>query len=240
MKLFLRLKNLIRSIGAMINTPPVQLPPHCSNINALLLHLCNFDSELHMWALRWIAYPLRHPGAKMATCLLINGSPGTGMSLFFEGVVAKLYGDDARVMPGRALLGYFNSWAEGARFVIIDGGHSTHKSAAAQIKRLITSERTLIHAKFKDRKMAENQMNFVFITGEINAIPVGPNDHRFMVIEAPPPQETFFYRAVYDEIQNGGVDAFRQYLTVELDMADFDEHTMPPAAPHYRGDREAA
>lgn len=236
--IFRSVKNLIRSIGAILTTPPAQRPPHCGNIDSLLLHLCDFDHKLHKWVLQWLAYPLRHPGAKMTTCLLVNGGQGTGKNLFFEGVVAKLYGDAARVLPGSELFGSFNPWADCARFVVIDGAYS--KLATAQLKAHITSGRIFIKEKFKEPRLVKNKMNFVFLTGELDFLPAGSEDRRFMVLEAPPAQAPRFYQAVANEIQNRGIDAFRDYLMFGLDMDGFDGNTLPPAAPQYRREQEAA
>lgn len=239
MKLIFRnLKNLVRSIAVIVNKPRAHLPPHCGNINSLLLHLCDFDAELHKWVLQWIAYPLRNPGAKMGTCLLINGGEGTGKNLFFEGVVAKLYGDAARVLPGTRLFEAYKPWADSARFVVIDGDYST--PAAIHLKALVTNDRVFLDKKPAPPKMVPNHMNFVFVSGEFDFLPAGAQDRRFMVIEAPPAQKPFFYRAVANEIQNGGIDAFHEFLMFKLDMTGFDTHTLPPAAPHYRQTKEAA
>jgi putative DNA primase/helicase len=236
--IFRSIKNFLRNVGIVINRRAVHQHPHCTNINSLLLHLCDFDSELHKWVLQWIAYPLRNPGAKMATCLLVNGPQGTGKSLFFEGVVARLYGDAARAMPGAKLFGDYNAWTDRARLVVIDGSYT--KPAAAKLKSLVSSDRIFINDKFKDTRVVPNNMNFVFITGEFDFLPAGAQDRRFMVIEAPPAREPLFYRAVVSEINTGGLDAFREFLMVNLDMTGFDERTMPPAAPHYRSAKEAA
>ncbi len=88
--------------------------------------------------------------------------------------------------------------------------------------------------------MVPNQMNFVFLTGELDFLPSGSEDRRFMVLEAPPAQAPRFYQAVTNEIENRGIDAFRDFLMFGLDMEGFDENTLPPAAPQYRREREAA
>lgn len=77
-------------------------PAHCGNIMTLLAHLCDMDDELQLWVLRWLAYPLRNPGARMSTALVLNGGQGSGKSLFLNFVVAELYGDvAAKIRPPR-------------------------------------------------------------------------------------------------------------------------------------------
>jgi putative DNA primase/helicase len=226
--LFRSLKNLIRTIGVVINTPPVTLPPHCSNINVLLLHLCDFDHDLHKWVLRWLAYPLHHPGVKMSTCLVFNGGQGSGQIAFFNLVMARVYGSSSRRIKGHHLRNTFNGWAVGARMVIIDGEYS--RAMARTLKSLLASSHLWVNEPAKQERMEQNQMNFVFLSNGLDFLPVQANDRRFVVVEVPPPQPPAIYRAFNAEIQNGGVEAFRHYLLHELDMANFNEHTPPPQA----------
>ena len=41
------------------------------------------------WVLKWLAYPIQHPGAKMRTALVLHGPQGTGKNMFFEAIMAK-------------------------------------------------------------------------------------------------------------------------------------------------------
>ena len=56
----------------------------------LLEYLCSEEKNSRIvfdWVLKWIAYPIQHPGAKMRTALIFHGPQGTGKNLFFEGEV---------------------------------------------------------------------------------------------------------------------------------------------------------
>lgn len=220
------LKNFIRTIGNLISPQVRHLPTHCSNINSLLLHLCDYDRELHQWVLRWIALPLRKPGVKMSTALMVNGSEGTGKSLFFDRIVSAMYGAGARHIEGQRVSAAFNSWAAGARYVVIEGEYS--KRTTVQLKELVSSRDLIINTKGAETTQEPNQMNFVFITGGENFLPLSAASRRFAIVEAPPAQDSEFYRAVVEEMKNGGLDAFHLFLLSALDMGDFDENTMPP------------
>lgn len=225
-KLITSIKTLVRKISVLLSTPPAFLPPHCCNISALLMHLCDNDQELHRYVLRWIAFPLRTPGAKMSTALLVNGGQGTGKSMFFDQVVGTLYGPRARHIDGSQLPGRFNDWASNALYVTIDGRFSVRSTST--LKALITSTDLLITRRLQLAQRQPNKMNFVFLSGAADFLPIDATDRRFCVIEAPPAASSRFYRAVVDEISNGGVDAFFHYLMSELDMGDFNEYTAPP------------
>ncbi|HEY6527102.1 MAG TPA: hypothetical protein VIZ65_00290, partial [Cellvibrionaceae bacterium] len=57
----------------------------CANILNALYLLCNSDDEIFRWLIRWLAYPLQNPGAKMDTAILCH-SPvhGSGKSILFD------------------------------------------------------------------------------------------------------------------------------------------------------------
>ena len=73
--LFTAIKAFFRSLTA--NAPVTQAPTSCGNINALLLHLCDFDHALHMWVLRWLAFPLQNPGLVSIPLGFLAGWLGT-------------------------------------------------------------------------------------------------------------------------------------------------------------------
>jgi hypothetical protein len=228
------MKNLFTAIKAFFSSltadaPITHAPSSCGNINALLLHLCDFDEELHMWVLRWLAYPLRNPGAKMSTCILVNGGEGTGKSMFFGEVMASLYGDGARTIFAPSLQPKALRWAEDAKFVVVHGRYSD--ASMHHLKHLVTDSALYTGAVGRSAGVLKpNNMNFVFLTGEVDFLPADVGNRRFVVIEAPPPRQPNFYLAARFEIQNGGAEAFRHYLMCGIDMADFNTTTRPPVA----------
>lgn len=231
-------KRLVRTLVLLTDPAPTRMPSCCVNINALLLHLCDFDHELYAYVLKWLAYPLRHPGAKMSRALIFNGGQGSGKSMFFSRVVAALYDDQARHLDHMVLSSSFNPWAASARFVLAEG--SLTNSAQVTLKRTISSDTAVIHDKGVPDRTERNQMNFVFLSGAADFLPASVGDRRFVVIEVPPARDPLFYRAVRDEIDNGGVDAFRQYLIRGLDLGTFDQYTLPPVTARARAQLETA
>lgn len=201
-------------------------PAHCGNIMTLLAHLCDMDDEVHLWVLRWLAFPLRNPGARMSTALVFNGSEGSGKSLFMNFVVAEIYGDRAAKIRPRDLHSTFIGWIEGASLVVVDGDFA--RQHVAKIKTAMTSESFVVERKGQASRVVSNRLNFIYVTSSPDFLPADIGNRRFMVIEVPPRQQRAFYQAVAHEIAEGGVDAFRDYLMHGLDMGTFDEHTPPP------------
>lgn len=214
-------------------------PVNFTNIKVLLLHLCDFDEELCLWVMRWLAYPLRNPGAKMDRALVINGEEGTGKRLFVNGVVRQLYEvGQARAIRDLKMHAALNEWAA-AQLVVVHGQFS--KSNAVRLKELVTAESVLVQQAEAERaRRRRNYMNLVFLSNSPEFLPVIETDPRLCVVEAPPAREKAFYLAVAEEINNGGVDAFRDFLMRDLDMGSFDQHTAPPLHRAGRAVLEAA
>jgi hypothetical protein len=203
-------------------------PPHCGNIRTLLLHLCDMDEQLCLWVLRWLAFPLRNSGAKMSTAVIINGYNGTGMSLFFERVAARLHGDNGRVITARQLHdGFFSRYVAASSLVAVDGPVAPRH--VARLKELISAESIIVSDAGQAPRTRPNRLNFVFMSSSPDFLPEDIGNRRFVVIEAPPARQASFYEAIRHEIEHGGVDAFREYLMRDLVMGDFNADTPPPA-----------
>lgn len=238
---FATINAYIAKLNAALTAPtsaPIDArPAHCGNIMTLLAHLCDMDDEVRLWVLRWLAFPLRNPGARMSTALVFNGSEGSGKSLFMNFVVAAIYGDSAVKIRPRDLHRTFNGWMDDASLAVVDGDFA--RSYIAKMKAAMTAQSFVVERKGQVPRVAANRLNFIYVTSSPDFLPAEIANRRFMVIEVPPRQQCAFYQAVVHEIAEGGVDAFRDYLVHGLDMGAFNEHTPPPAGTFFDDRRTA-
>jgi hypothetical protein len=235
--------HLFRRLGAAMRDKLADRTHHqplnYCNIMVLIRHLCDFDEALVQWVLRWIAYPLRTPGAKMNMALVVNGEEGTGKSLFFVRVVAALHQPGTAYVCGAdKLQSTFNGWAAAARLVVFDGRFS--KRNASRLKALVTASSLHVVRKGHPEQKLPNLCNFIFLSTSSEFLPVLETDRRLCLLEAPPRMRHETYDAIAHEIANGGVDAFRNFLLHDLDMGNFCESTRPPAHPAGRAVLEVA
>lgn len=222
-------KSFVRAIGKIVAPAPRETPTNCVNINSLLMHLCDFDQLTYRYVLKWLAYPIQNPGAKMQRALVFNGPQGTGTSLFFDRVVAALYGAQGHhVSSHQVMHGHLKDWAAEARMVVIEGDYSARLSA--QLKALVSSQFIYIDQEGKRRRIPPNRTNFIFLSDSADLLPLSACDRRFFIVEAPPARERLFYIAVAEEIENGGVEAFFDYLKSAVDLTGFNEFSGPPMA----------
>lgn len=204
----------------------------CDKLLELLWTLCSAESngvELYEWVLKWLAYPLQNPGAKMKSCIVIHGPQGTGKNLFFE-AYADIYGEYAETIGQSALEDKFNSdWASRKMFIIANEvvASSDKYHLKNPLKVIITDKRNRINPKNLPAYSESNHMNLVFLSNEYQPVVLENDDRRHCVIWTPPAKDQRFYDAVADERDNGGVQALYQTL-LEVDLTDFKPDTKPP------------
>mgnify|MGYP000917474377 CR=1 FL=1 len=200
----------------------------------LLHHLCAESAEtakgvedVMTWVLRWLAYPLQHPGAKMRSALVFHGPQGTGKNLFFE-IMTAIYGRYALVVGQEQLEMQYNDWQSGKLFLIGDEVIARQElyHQKNKLKSFITGETLQIHPKFMPLRTEKNHINVVFLSNEEQPLALEPADRRYFVVYTPPQRTDGLYDEVSQCIKSGGIEAFYHYL-LHLDMADFNEYAKP-------------
>lgn len=179
------------------------------------------------WVLKWLAYPLQHPGAKMQTALVIHGPEGTGKNLFF-GAISKIYGEYSSLVTQSELEDKFNGWLSRKLFIIANEVISRHelRHHVGKIKNYVTEPELPIREMYMPLRYEANHANILFLTNELHALQMSPGDRRFMVIRTPKALSAQFYAAVAAELENGGAAALYRYL-LDIDCAEFNEHAKP-------------
>lgn len=205
----------------------------CDRILGLLEYMCSGEKnsrELFTWILKWCAYPIQHPGAKMKTTVVVHGGQGLGKNLFFEAVMA-IYGPYGRILDQDALVDKHNDWASRKLFLIADevvaSAHRfEHKN---KLKTLITGTMIRINPKHIAAYDEANHCNLVFLSNESMPVVLEEDDRRHCVLWMAQPKPEEYYKAVAQEMREGGIAALHDYL-LHLDLGDFNPHTKPPAS----------
>ncbi|SDH05591.1 MULTISPECIES: DUF5906 domain-containing protein [unclassified Duganella] len=199
----------------------------------LLYSLCASEpgrDELFQWVLRWLAYPLQHPGAKMQTALLFFGEKqGTGKSLFFEGIVKPIYGEYGATGGQNQLDSTYTVWRSQKLFVLFEEilSRQDKYSSIGLIKHMITGRTQPISQKFKDDRDEANHMNTVMLSNEFQAVPLEPHDRRFCVADVRAELDPELLKKIKAVLEDGLIEAFYAFL-LEYPLGDFNPHTWPP------------
>lgn len=203
----------------------------CECLLELLEYLCSEEDnprEVFQWVLKWLAYPIQHPGAKMQTAILMHGPEGTGKNTFF-GAVRAIYGVYAGIFDQVQLESQFNGWASGKLFMIgnevVTRAELYHQQG--RLKNMITEREWQVNEKHLPTRIERNHCNFVFLSNRIDIAKLDKDDRRYCVIWTPPALSETFYREAAVELAAGGAAALHDYL-LKLDLGDFDAHAKPP------------
>lgn len=204
----------------------------CDCLLGLLEYLCRNDdnsAEVYHWLLCWLAYPLQNPGAKMASAVIMHGPQGTGKSTFFN-CISKIYGDYATVLNQRGLEDKFNSdWSDSKLFIlaeeVVTRAEMWH--IKNELKELVTGEWIRINPKNIAAYRQRNQVNIVYLSNENQPLPIDNDDRRHLVVYTPVALSEQFYDDVFQEIENGGIEALYDYL-LHLDLTGFHPKKRPP------------
>lgn len=211
--------------------PTVPKQGQCSSLLEILEYMSAEEdnaSEVYQWMLRWLAYPIQHPGAKMKTALVIHGPQGGGKNLFFE-AVRDIYGRYGISIDQSALEDKHNDWAEKKLFIIADEviARNEMHHTKNKLKSFITSGRLRINPKHVMAHDEENHVNIVFLSNEAQPLALERDDRRHLVVWMPPSMPHSYFANAIDELQNGGVAALHHYL-LNIDLGDFNPGSRPP------------
>lgn len=211
--------------------PTVARSGSCEVLLELLRYLCSHEDNpdtLYEWVLRWLAYPIQHPGAKMKTALVLHGPQGAGKNLFFESVMA-IYGEYGRVVDQNAIEDKFNDWASKKLFLVADEVVARQElyHTKNKLKAFITGDWIRINPKNVSAWEERNHVNLVFLSNETQPLVLERDDRRYTVIWTPAELLPGFYQDVKDEIRAGGIEALHHHL-LNLDLGDFEAWTRPP------------
>ncbi|WP_428718565.1 DUF5906 domain-containing protein [Undibacterium curvum] len=200
---------------------------NCDLILALLSYLCG-DDVIAEWVLKWLAYPLQNPGAKMASAIIMHGDEGSGKNLFFEKCIKSIYGKYAGVIGNQEIESQFNEWASQKLFMVCDEvvTRAEMRQMKGRLKQITANDSISINPKNLSQREERNHINFVFLSNETQPLALDRSDRRYLVVWTPPKQSADFYQRVAEQMESGGNEAFYHFL-VNLDLGDFNAHTKP-------------
>jgi hypothetical protein len=183
-----------------------------------------------IWAKRWLAWPIAHPGEKMATAILVWGrETGTGKTLLGR-TMEWLYGRNYGTVTNDQLAGQFNEWAVDKQFIIGDEISLGDKRAVAnKLKDMITRDTYRVNIKGRKTFSVRDRVNYYFTSNHEDAMYLEAQDRRIFVAQlsqAPLPQS--FYRDYMKWLNSGGPARLLHHFLHETDFGDFDPQARAP------------
>jgi hypothetical protein len=181
--------------------------------------------EARQWFERWLAYPIQHPGVKLATATVLWGrAQGTGKTFIGE-TMQRIYGENYATIGNEQIASSYNGWAEGKQFIMGEEISGMDKRGMMdRLKAMITEERVYLNIKYIPGYFLPSHANYYLVSNHSDALAIDENDRRFFVHGTPekPLPDAFYamYRAWLKESDGAGPSALRHYFE-HLDMGDF-------------------
>jgi hypothetical protein len=235
------IRNLVDAIKkafAPLNAKPVQPfgPASMPYTNAVFQNLCGNDPERTLEVMWMLARPLRNNGVKLPQALWFRGGHGTGKSLFFANLIMPMYGTSAALLPIEVFKGSFNGWAAQTRLAVVDE-FDCSRDSMMRLKHMITADSFRIERKNHTATIIRNQLNFILMSGDKEALPLHADERRFMILESGPALPPEYYAGMAEEIRQGGALTYQRFLLEQLPMEGL--HTQDSPAKPYAASRSA-
>ncbi len=172
-----------------------------SLIHMLLHGICGCSHDVYSDVLKWLAKPLQQPGYANEKALLCFGEQGAGKTLFFTTILQGVYGNNFALFPSWPSTEAASQPAQASLLLVADA--DDEKKASAKAKLILTSDKNRCG-------------NIVLITDQTPS----PDNRRVIQLHAKQPvdADVFFY-AIQWEIQNGGIQRFKDDL-LNLNLND--------------------
>lgn len=188
------------------------------------------DKGAKEWFLRWCAYPIKYPGVKLFSAVVLHGiEHGTGKSLVGYSL-GKVYGKNFKEIKQDDLHTQFNGWAENKQLILGDEiTGSDNRRDSDTLKSMITRQTLDVNQKHIAAYEIPDCINYLFTSNQPDAFFLEDRDRRFFIHEvqvSPLPEE--FYVEYDLWLSTVGASAIFQFM-LDMDMGDFN-----PTAPAMR------
>lgn len=204
--------------------------------------------EQRDWFERWCAYPIRYPGTKLLSCVILaSRAHGVGKSFLGE-ILGRIYGragdptmagclnSTTHVNAGKvdlmSLTSGRNTWARARQFVVGDDVRGTTSAETReirdQLKDAVTRQTFRVDEKYQVPVELRDCCNMMFSTNEPEVFQMDEGDRRFFVFESTAaPESAEFYARVDRWSKSHGPSHLHRYF-LEMDLGDFDARARPP------------
>lgn len=199
--------------------------------HTLMEHIFNGAPQARRWFEQWCAYPLQHPGCKLATAAAVWGpTHGSGKTLIGH-TLMRVYGlkhsvelKDADLDDDR------NEWADSKCFALCDD--ITAKGDRKLMRRLmtmVTQKAIRLNPKYVPSYSLADRINYYYTSNEPDMFYMDENDRRFCIHETQAGKFTDYKRYVAWRDSNDGIAALWHYL-LSFDCGGFDPQAPAPVS----------
>ncbi len=195
----------------------------------LLEIICNNDFDAYVYLKKYIAHALQRPWEKPGVMIILLGGQGIGkgtLGRIFQRIWTATY---IQVSNISLVTGSFNASLERAYIVFLDEALFVgDRKASDRLKSLVTEPDILINEKFQPARQIRSYHRFIAATNADHFKNTEHDDRRDFTLRVSETRkgDHEFWRDLYEEIENGGVEAMVHDL-LAMDLSDFNVREKP-------------
>lgn len=197
------------------------LQPSTGSCGRILEHLqnvwCRGNKEHFEYLMMWFAHMVQKPEEKPGVAVVIKGEKGAGKSIIQEKLWKKILGAHFLKLDKQGTVtGRFNSHLEDKLLIVLEEAvWAGDSSAEGTLKSLVTERLLPVEAKGYDLREVDSYCRLFFNTNEHWAVPATRDERRFFVLRASDEKvgDEQYFNELVTEIDNGGAEAFLDYLS---------------------------
>lgn len=192
--------------------------------------LCDGDTELSTYILKWIALLLQKPEIRPGVALVFRGEEGVGKGTLGR-VLLRITGQHGLTISSQKhFTGNFNSHLLGKLFLFADEAMwPGNKKEIGNLKAIITEDDYMYEQKGVDAFSDKNFMHVIMASNEERVIPAGPSSRRFCVIDVSNKRkgDHDFFARLNKQLEEGGMQAM-MYDLLQMDITGWHpSHNLP-------------
>lgn len=203
--------------------------PKKGNCDLIISHvkdvICSGNEENYNAFNKKVAWEIQNIGEPSRVVVILKSiEQQTGKGVYFENILLPIYGNSGFKPAGlEQVIGRFNDTMKGKAFVYLDEVlFAGDLRSADSLKSLTTAKFLGIETKNVAVIQAPVGINFYLTTNHENAAHIEELDDRYWILEVSTHKkgDTEYFKLLFEEINNGGLEAYHYYLT-NLDVKDF-------------------
>jgi hypothetical protein len=218
-------------------------PLYNSSIYKHLFNLCGKNDDVFTYVKMWLSRKIKKPFDLTKTALIFKSTQGTGKDLFFDWFGKSIIGSDYYHNDEKTelLFGRFNGIIQNKILIVINeaSGKDTFQ-INENIKNAITRTINAIEIKGKEVFENTNNIGYVFLTNNDNALNISLEDRRFVAIKCcnDYANNSEYFKNIIDEITSKKYDRFFYDYLRSLDSDNYDFTNNRPKTDLYEDMKE--
>lgn len=172
--------------------------------------LADGDAAALDYIMRWSAWTVQNPGERAEAALVFRGGKGSGKGTFAH-VLRRMFGAHGlHVANSKHLVGAFNAHLRNCLLLYADEAFwAGDKQGESTLKALITEATLTIEQKGIDAVQWHNRIHLIMTANAEWVVPASHDERRYAVFNVSEKYmgDENYFRALYAEIDNGGIAA---------------------------------